>query len=204
MPLPWRTVNTPTAVGAAAPEGNAVAFLGIHGEGSDPAGAAKAFVAEMRREYGLRPSRSEAVAVGEWPGYVVTFSDVSARPAMDMHILWFARGATTYQMIGLAPGSRRAELREIAKSLRPLTAEERSLAQAACAQVGEALARLRSLERTSTQVARERALAEIVRKLEQAPDLESLMRTAADELARALRASRAYVHLGTREELSGS
>ncbi|MBN1642414.1 MAG: LacI family DNA-binding transcriptional regulator [Anaerolineae bacterium] len=86
---------------------------------------------------------------------------------------------------------------------RSLSVEERGIVQQACRQIGDALSRLRLLEQAATRAEQERVVGEIVRKIEQAPDLQSLMRIAADELSRALRASHAYIRMGTEDELLG-
>jgi GAF domain-containing protein len=84
-----------------------------------------------------------------------------------------------------------------------LSRHERTLVHATSQELADALARLELLERASTRAGREREIRGIVAKIEQAPDLDSLMRIAADELARALHASSAYVQMGGPDDLLG-
>ncbi len=147
LPAGWNTMNTKEAVGAFAPTKDAVVFLGVHGRGTDPATVGHAFAGALRSEYDVKPSRSEAVKFGEWPGYVVTITDASGREPMHMFFVWIACRGLIYQMIGLAPERYREPLRGTAQSLRPLTRQERSSIKVtrlrvATARDGEDLSRL--------------------------------------------------------------
>jgi predicted Zn-dependent protease len=102
-------------------------ILGIQGKGNDPEKAAKDFLRTLQKEFGkVKPSRSESVNVGDWPAYLLTFTDRSGTEPMHMHFLWIASRGLMYQMTGLAPERYREILRKTALSLRPLTEKERA------------------------------------------------------------------------------
>jgi GAF domain-containing protein len=84
---------------------------------------------------------------------------------------------------------------------RPLAPREQELLRAIAEQVTEALQRAQLLERSGSQAMRERMIRDIADKMQRATDMRSLLRIAAEELTRALGASRAYVHMGSEEEL---
>jgi GAF domain-containing protein len=75
--------------------------------------------------------------------------------------------------------------------------EEISLIETLTEQLGVALESARLHQDTQRRAARERVLREISDRLQRAADMEALMRMAAEELNKALGASRAYVRLGT-------
>jgi len=126
FPPGWTTMNARRAVGATAEKRDGLVFVGVLGKGNDPEKVGRVFAESLGKEFGIEPSRSESVAVGQLPGYVVTLTDASSSEPMHMHFLWVASGGLIYQMIGLAPERYRDVLRRTALSFRPLTADERS------------------------------------------------------------------------------
>ncbi|MHC4945952.1 MAG: hypothetical protein ACYTG7_23305 [Planctomycetota bacterium] len=140
-------MNTPTVVGATAPQKDAVIFLGIEGDETDAKKAGKAFVHKMKREHGVEPSQAEERAVGDEMGYLVVIRDVSADPPMHLHMLWVAMEGYLFRFIGLAPDRLRPKLRDCALSFRKLTPEERAAVTATRLRIvttreGETLAEL--------------------------------------------------------------
>ena len=83
----------------------------------------------------------------------------------------------------------------------PLGTEDRQLLESISRQAGEALQRARLLEEARDRARRERLIRDIADRMQRATDLESLIKVAAEELVRALGASRAYVRIGMAEEL---
>jgi GAF domain-containing protein len=71
------------------------------------------------------------------------------------------------------------------------------LLQTLTEQLGAALESARLYQDTQRRAARERILREISDRMQGAADMETLMRIAAEELNKALGASRTYVRLGT-------
>jgi predicted Zn-dependent protease len=126
FPQEWETVNTKQAVGAISPTQDGLAFVGIQGEGTDPEEVARKLERDLVDEFGVAPSRSEAIEVGKLPGYVVTFTDRTGSEPMHMHFLWVAHRGLIYQMIALAPESLRDTLRAVAFSFGPLTPREKA------------------------------------------------------------------------------
>jgi PAS domain S-box-containing protein len=84
----------------------------------------------------------------------------------------------------------------------PLSAQDRDLLRSISVQVTEALERAQLFENAQSRAGRERAIRYITDRMQRAADLESLMRIAAEELKRALGASRAYVRMGTARDLA--
>jgi predicted Zn-dependent protease len=126
FPDNWKAVNTPVAVAAISDKQDGVIVLGIKGKGSDPEQIANVFIEALKKEFGIKPTRSEAVKVGQSDAYLVTLTDKSGRDPVHMHFLWVAYNGYIYEMIGLAPERYREPLRNTALSFRPLTKKERS------------------------------------------------------------------------------
>jgi predicted Zn-dependent protease len=126
FPSNWDTMNSPQAVGAVSPKKDGLIILGVHGKGTDPEQAALDFTRSITEEFDVKPSRSQALNLGQWPAYVVTFTDETGREPMHMHFLWVASRGLIYRMTGLAPEFHRETLRKTALSFRPLTVKERS------------------------------------------------------------------------------
>jgi len=82
-----------------------------------------------------------------------------------------------------------------------LGTEDHQLLESISRQASEALQRARLLEEARDRARRERSIRDIVDRMQGATDLESLIKVAAEELVRALGASRAYVRMGMPEEL---
>ncbi len=77
------------------------------------------------------------------------------------------------------------------------TERDRDLLSSLAGQLAIALQSARLFEEVQARAERERAIREVSDQMQQAVDLESLMRITAEGLRRALRGSRAYVYMGT-------
>lgn len=126
MPATWNVMNTPQAVGGVSPDRKSLGFLGIAGNGGDPQANADFTVDYLREQTQMEPTRREAMEVGEWPAYLLAYTDDTGKDPASLYILWIARGTTTLKLIGVAPETRKSELRGIVDSLRPLTERERA------------------------------------------------------------------------------
>lgn len=124
-PKGWLTMNTRQAVIAIAEEKDALIALGLAGKGSDPSQVADQFAGKMKQEYGVDPSRSEAVDINGMPAHVVVYSDSSGKEPIHMGFAWIAHQELIYQYMGIAPEYQRKQLGGIVKSFRPLSAKER-------------------------------------------------------------------------------
>jgi GAF domain-containing protein/HAMP domain-containing protein len=80
---------------------------------------------------------------------------------------------------------------------REWTANERALLQAVAGEVAIALENARLIEQTERRARREHAVADISSRMLAANDIESILRTAGDELGRILRVGRVAVQLNT-------
>ncbi len=147
FPDGWKTLNTPTAVGAFAPKKEALVFMGVAGKASDPEDQALIFISEIEEEFGVKPFESRRVNIGTWPGYLVTFTDETGRAPMHIHFLWVMMEKLNYQLIGVGSQKYFESMKETALSLRPMTIKERNVITAtrlriATANAGETLENL--------------------------------------------------------------
>src|SRR5574341_5083 len=126
FPDGWKAMNTRQALVAMTPKKEALLALGVLEKTIEPGKAAAAMTRAMEEEFRIRPTRSEAVRLGQLPAHVLTYTDRTGREPMDLHFLWVAYSGKTYQFIALAPERYRATLREVALSFQPLTAAERN------------------------------------------------------------------------------
>lgn len=86
---------------------------------------------------------------------------------------------------------------------RPWMPEEIDMAETIAEQVVLTVENLRLMDETQRRVARERLVGEISDRMQQAMDMEDLMRITAEELNMALGGSRTFVQMGTAAELVG-
>lgn len=126
FPQGWKAMNTRQALVAVTPKKEALLVLGVLEKTIEPGKAAAAMTQAMEEEFRIRPTRSEAVRLGQLPAHVLTYTDRTGREPMDLHFLWVAYSGKTYQFVALAPERYRTALREVALSFQPLTPAERS------------------------------------------------------------------------------
>jgi predicted Zn-dependent protease len=138
FPEKWKTLNTPSAVGAFAEKQDGLAVIGLAGKEADPDLVAQTFIDDMKREQTVEPKDVKAVTFGDWHGKLVTYSDTTGKEPMTLYFLWVRMGTMTYQLIGLGPERYHEQLRETAMSLRPMTAEERQAVTVKRLRVAEA------------------------------------------------------------------
>ena len=139
FPDKWKTVNTPSAVGAFAEKQDGLAVIGLAGKEADPDLVAQTLIDDMKREQKVEPVEVKDVQFGDWHGKLVTYSDKTGKEPMTIYFLWVRMGAMTYQLIGLGPERYHQMLRETAMSLRPMTAEERHSVTVKRLRIAEAL-----------------------------------------------------------------
>ena len=78
---------------------------------------------------------------------------------------------------------------------------ELALIEAVVDQVAQAAENLRLFEETRERASRERLIGQVSNKLRRAPDIDTLMKTAVEELARVLGPERAFIRFGAEAEL---
>ena len=84
------------------------------------------------------------------------------------------------------------------------TAAEIELVQRLVDQIGTALESARLFQETRRRAAREQTIRRITEQMRKSVDVESILQSTVAEVARALGVPRAYVRLGTEDELPGA
>lgn len=144
FPADWQTANSPTAVGAVAPDQSALIQLGLAGEGSDPRAAAQRDLGKQE----AKVVRHGAVSIGALRGYQARLSQTSSQGKVGALFTWIAHGGRIYRVECLAAEARFARFAPTCESttgsFRPLEADERRRIQAhvlriATARSGEGL-----------------------------------------------------------------
>jgi predicted Zn-dependent protease len=154
FPDGWKAQNTPTVVLALEPNKAGLISLSAAAQGVSPQNAAASVTRTLEEKYGVKPSRSEAVSVGPYPGHLVTYTDTSGDEPMHIHFLWFSYRGRLYQFLGLGPERLRPAMRESALTFRPLTVDERGSIRAVHLHLVEARAneKLASLSQRANNV----------------------------------------------------
>jgi predicted Zn-dependent protease len=123
FPSDWRTQNAPSQVAAAAPQGDALLGLELHGRGDDPLEAARAFLEKAP----LRVVDDGALRINGLRAYRV----IGAAQDSAAHLTWIAYRGSVYRITGLSSPTRfrayRALFDGVAETFRPLSAAERGL-----------------------------------------------------------------------------
>jgi predicted Zn-dependent protease len=126
FPPEWNHVNQASQVVSIAPTRDGVVLLQLHGEGDDPAAAARSYAA---RE-GLRLENPTRLKIGGLPAFRTEAQVETSFGRVDAEITWIAHDGRIYCLIaGMQPGVFRKYqglFRRYAHSFRPLTAEERA------------------------------------------------------------------------------
>ena len=128
FPKGWEVQNSRTAVAAMAPDKKGVVVFGIAGKGepADLPKIAARFSDKLARQYGAKPEQITGTTAGGLPAHAVVVTDASGGEPAHLYFLWLVMRGTVYQLIGMGPGSERAQVKAMADSLRPLTAAERA------------------------------------------------------------------------------
>jgi predicted Zn-dependent protease len=126
FPEGWETFNQASTVGAIHEDRQAGLFVGIEDPSLSPEEYGKKFEQEIEKEHGQKPSRSEPRTINNNPGYVVSMTDNSGREPMYIHVLWLKMGGKMFKLIGLAPKAFESDLQKSARSLRPMTSDEKT------------------------------------------------------------------------------
>jgi len=123
FPEKWEHDNSPQKIVAVAPDKEAGVIIGAVAKGDDPLDGARLVEKAAKIELA---SKTERVTINKLPAAHARLDE--GRASLD--ITWIAHGGLIYQVIGLAPAKRFAELSptftSVAHSFRPLTAAERS------------------------------------------------------------------------------
>jgi len=126
FPRGWKTENSPTAVAAQAPRGDAVLLLQTQGASGDPREAAQLFARESQLQLG--EGKRERIA--GFPAYRVRVELQTQQGPAVADLTWIAHPRATFRLLGLSPfgsfGNYFGTFRDAARSFRPLVQRERA------------------------------------------------------------------------------
>lgn len=124
FPEGWITRNTPAAVGAVAPRGDAQVFLEHAGSGADLERAVRTWIREGKA-HGLQPRARRTVRVGGHQALQV----VATSPEGHVLATFLSQGDAVYRIVGVStsPSRNTATFENVARSFRPLTPAMRAL-----------------------------------------------------------------------------
>jgi predicted Zn-dependent protease len=147
FPPRWPTQNTKQAVGAIAPERDAMVLLELQGRSEDPKTAAQRWTQANR----VQVARHGPTRIGGWPAYRALAEAQGQQGAVALDVTWIAHPKGTFRITGVASPqryrARAASFERTATSFRAISASERELARplrlrVATARQGETLASL--------------------------------------------------------------
>jgi len=126
FPAGWKVQNAREAVGAVAPDRDAIMLLQTAGNGDDPDAALGAF--EEKAGGDLR-SRAEHLKLGGLPAVRTTAVARTRDGPLALDLTWVAHANRVYRITGATPAGRattyRPAFQEATATFRPLTAAER-------------------------------------------------------------------------------
>jgi predicted Zn-dependent protease len=130
FPDGWSLSNTSRAVGAASPDGSAMAFLALEGPVRDPREGAEAFIARHGARMRLRVARSSAVQIGEIPAWRIEAVGLAEGRRVAGVLTFVPHEGYLYRITAIAAaGVAQAYLgraRSVARSFAPLSDEARA------------------------------------------------------------------------------
>jgi len=126
FPEEWDTQNVPVAVVAAQPDGNAQMFIGVENSNLKPDSLGGLFAQMLEEKYNIKPDQNKPIDVNGFKGYVVSFTDLSGKAPLDIQLYWITTDHVLLTIAGMGYASYSLTLANAAKSLRPLTANEKS------------------------------------------------------------------------------
>lgn len=130
FPDGWEIQNSHTAVGAVSPAHEAEVLFEGQGPGSDPKAAADAFFAQAPSEASVQRRGGEAVRAGGAPAWHEQAEVRTAQGMVVLDLTWVAFGGSVYRVTGAGSGvviaAEQETIADVARSIRPLTIEERA------------------------------------------------------------------------------
>ncbi len=129
FPEGWELQNTHTAIAAVSPQRDAELLFEGQGPGRDPKAAADDFFAKAPPEAHLQRKGGALVTIGGAPAWHEQAEARTGQGMLVMDITWVTYGGSIYRVTGAAQGvviaAQQEALSSVARSLRPLTAEEK-------------------------------------------------------------------------------
>jgi len=130
FPQGWMIQNTPAAVVAVSPKGDARFALEDAGEGTDPEAVAQAYLVKRLAEVRARVDFAEAQQTVCCKTYVVRGEVATPQGVIKGQLTWVALGGRVYRLsaasIPIMAEKYADRAKQMVRSLRPLTAEERA------------------------------------------------------------------------------
>jgi predicted Zn-dependent protease len=120
FPPGWTLLNTRQAVGAVAPQRDAVVSLEHQGRGDDPSAAAERFLSAPSQK-GVGIDKRQPVKIGGLPGYRAEGGVNVRGGAIHVQFTWIAYKGSIYRVTGFGRGRRyEGSLRSVPRTFRPL------------------------------------------------------------------------------------
>jgi len=133
FPDGWMPVNTPAAVGAVAPQGNARVALELAAEGTDPQTVAREFLRVDAPRMHAVVDDARPITISGLPGYQVSGRLPTPGGLIAGRITWLGYHGRVFELSAAAVGAASGESLDLTRialrSFRPLTAEERRAVQ---------------------------------------------------------------------------
>jgi predicted Zn-dependent protease len=130
FPEGWQVDNGASAVVALSPDADARFAIQFAGRGSDPRVPAAAFLAGPARTFRAQISEAQPLQLGCCPAYQVRGHVATREGGISAQLTWLAWRGNLYLLSAAAPGPAARKYfgraRAMARSFRPLSAEERS------------------------------------------------------------------------------
>ncbi len=150
MPEGWTTAHARWAIGAVAPQRDAILIVGTPSPGTDPRQRAEAYLDQIDGELNILVTRAEPARFAGLPGYVVSARLGPGDTGSHLELAWIAHKRRIFQVTGVT-AARQVDkieaIRSSAATFRPLAeAQRRTIGVArlrlATARPGESLAQL--------------------------------------------------------------
>ncbi|MCH2170799.1 M48 family metalloprotease [Myxococcota bacterium] len=129
FPEGWELLNTPQAVIAVSPQGDAEIALTLGGRGDEPEQVAEKFIAEEVPEMRAEVRRKQSVRLGRLPAYRLEVVAPTSEGRVAGSFTWIAFDGLVYRISSISPvrvaKRYQGRTRRVAQSFRPMTAGER-------------------------------------------------------------------------------
>ena len=122
----WTIKNSDTAVTAFSPQHDAALAISLDNANKTAEAMGKTYVKGLSKKYKKILKKSEPFKVNEAEGYLVSFQEVMFSDTTFAYVLWLPNGDNLFKITAMSNTEERKNLLKIAKSLRPLTDEEKA------------------------------------------------------------------------------
>ncbi len=144
FPDGWQLINSSDAVGAVAPQGEAVVILRVAGMGDDPEAAARAYIEREEQSGRMKLKRLSRVRIGDGDGFRIEGESSTSGGTIGGAMTFIAHEGFVYHIDTMSRASHVEKYegrgRVVVRSFRPLTPEEASSFQIIRLRVATAMA----------------------------------------------------------------